>query len=53
MHDQRKRRIAADVANYVLLSVLCIIWLLPIVWIFLESFNKNTAPYQDLSLIHI
>ena len=24
-----------------------IIWLLPIVWIFLESFNKNTAPYQE------
>ena len=47
MHDQRKRRIVADIATYVLLTVLGIIWLLPIVWIFLESFNKNTAPYQE------
>lgn len=47
MHDQRKRRIVADIATYVLLTVLGVIWLLPIVWIFLESFNKNTAPYQD------
>ncbi len=23
-----------------------IIWLAPIVWVFLESFNQNTAPYQ-------
>lgn len=47
LHDQRKRRIAADVATYILLGVLAVIWLLPIVWIFLESFNKNTAPYQS------
>ena len=47
LHDQRKRRIAADVETYILLGVLAVIWLLPIVWIFLESFNKNTAPYQS------
>ena len=47
LHDQRKRRIAADVGTYILLGVLSIIWLVPIVWIFLESFNKNTAPYQN------
>ncbi|KFI64167.1 sugar ABC transporter permease [Bifidobacterium cuniculi] len=47
MHDQRKRRIVADVATYVLLGVLAVVWLFPIVWIFLESFNKNPAPYQN------
>ncbi len=47
LHDQRKRRIAADIGTYILLGVLSVIWLLPIVWIFLESFNKNTAPYQS------
>ena len=31
LHDQRKRRIAADVATYILLGVLAVIWLLPIV----------------------
>ncbi len=53
MHDQRKRRIAADIATYVLLTVLGIIWLLPIVWIFLESFKKNTAPYQETIMTFI
>ncbi len=33
--DQKSRRILGDVLTYVLLTVLGIIWLLPIVWIFL------------------
>ena len=37
--DQKSRRILGDVLTYVLLTVLGIIWLLPIVWIFLESLN--------------
>lgn len=45
--DQKSRRVLGDVLTYVLLTVLGIIWLLPIVWIFLESFNKNTAPFTD------
>ncbi|EFA22085.1 ABC transporter, permease protein [Bifidobacterium gallicum DSM 20093 = LMG 11596] len=45
MQDQRKRRILADILVYILLTALAIVWLLPIVWVFLESFNKNTAPY--------
>ena len=45
LHDQKKRRILGDVLSYVLLSVLAIIWLIPVVWVFLESFNKNTKPY--------
>ncbi|KFI74245.1 ABC transporter permease [Bifidobacterium minimum] len=46
MHDQRKRRIFGDVVTHVFLAVMAVIWLLPIVWVLLESFNENTAPYQ-------
>ncbi|RSX53391.1 ABC transporter, permease protein [Bifidobacterium dolichotidis] len=47
LQDQRKRRIFGDVLVYILLGVLSIIWLLPVVWVFLESFNKKTGPYQS------
>ncbi|NMN01060.1 ABC transporter, permease protein [Bifidobacterium sp. DSM 109958] len=47
MHDQRKRRIAGDVAAHLFLGVMAVIWLVPIVWVFFESFNRNTAPYTD------
>lgn len=40
------RRLAGDIASYVLLTVLGIIWIVPIVWVFMESFNKNPQPYQ-------
>ena len=46
LHDQRKRRIAADIITHIFLAVMAVIWLLPIVWVLLESFNENTAPYQ-------
>ena len=46
MHDQRRRRIVGDVVTHVFLAVMAVIWLLPIVWVLLESFNENTAPYQ-------
>jgi arabinogalactan oligomer/maltooligosaccharide transport system permease protein len=42
-----KRRIAGDVVAYIFLTVMAVIWLMPIVWVFLESFNKNTQPYQS------
>lgn len=44
MHDAKKRRILGDVLSYLFLGVMAIIWLIPIVWVFAESFNKNTAP---------
>lgn len=47
LKDQRKRRIAGDIVAHVFLAVLAIIWLIPIVWVFLEAFNKNPAPYQN------
>jgi arabinogalactan oligomer/maltooligosaccharide transport system permease protein len=34
-----------DVVSHVFLTVLALIWLIPIVWVLLESFNKNTAPF--------
>ncbi|KAB8298430.1 sugar ABC transporter permease [Bifidobacterium apri] len=42
-----KRRIAGDVVAYIFLTIMAIIWLVPIVWVVLESFNKNTQPYQS------
>ncbi len=42
-----QRRIAGDVVAYIFLTVMAVIWLMPIVWVFLESFNKNTQPYQS------
>ncbi|AKK04765.1 ABC-type maltose transport systems, permease component [Corynebacterium mustelae] len=46
MHNQRTARRIADIATHLFLGVLAIIWVMPIVWVVLESFNKSTAPYQ-------
>ena len=46
-HDQRKRRIVGDVLSHALLILLSVIWILPIVWVVLESFNKNSGPYNE------
>ena len=42
---ERRRRFVADTATHVFLGVLALAWLIPIVWIFMESFNKNTLPF--------
>jgi len=39
------RRVAGDVVAHVFLGVLSVLWLIPIVWVLMESFNQNTAPY--------
>ena len=44
--DQHVRRIIGDIFSHLFLAVLSIIWLIPIVWVFLESFNKNESPFQ-------
>lgn len=41
-----RRRIAVDVVVHIFLALLAIAWIIPIVWVVLESFNKNTAPYS-------
>ena len=46
LKDQHVRRIIGDIFSHLFLAVLSIIWLIPIVWVFLESFNKNESPFQ-------
>ena len=43
----RARRRAGDIAAHTFLTVMAVIWVIPIVWVLLESFNKNTAPYTS------
>ncbi|MDR1851114.1 MAG: ABC transporter permease subunit [Propionibacteriaceae bacterium] len=38
------RRVVGDVLAHVFLAVMSVIWLIPVIWIFFESFNKNTSP---------
>ncbi|KFJ04929.1 putative sugar ABC transport system membrane protein [Bifidobacterium tsurumiense] len=45
--NQHTRRVIGDVVSHIFLAIMAVIWLLPIVWVVLESFNKNTAPYQE------
>lgn len=47
LHDQKICRITGDVFAHLFLAILAVIWLVPIVWVFAESFNKNTAPYTS------
>lgn len=47
LHDQKIRRITGDIFAHLFLAILAVIWLVPIVWVFAESFNKNTAPYTS------
>ena len=46
-HNYRKRRMVTDIAVHSFLAVLGIVWLIPIVWVFFESFNANPAPYTN------
>ncbi|MDR0847459.1 MAG: ABC transporter permease subunit [Propionibacteriaceae bacterium] len=41
----KARRITGDVIAYIFLIVMSIIWLVPVVWVLAESFNKNTAAF--------
>ncbi|MDR1808738.1 MAG: sugar ABC transporter permease [Propionibacteriaceae bacterium] len=41
----RARRIIGDTAAHIFLAILAVAWLVPIVWIIMESFNKNTAAF--------
>lgn len=46
MHNIRTSRRIADAATHVFLAIMAIIWVIPIVWVVAESFNKNTAPFN-------
>lgn len=38
LHDQKIRRITGDIFAHLFLAILAVIWLVPIVWVFAESF---------------
>ena len=46
LKDQHVRRVIGDTFSHLFLLVLSVIWLIPILWVLLESFNKNTGSYQ-------
>lgn len=46
LKDQHVRRVIGDTFSHLFLLVLSVIWLVPILWVLLESFNKNTGSYQ-------
>ncbi|KEX88866.1 Maltose/maltodextrin ABC transporter, permease protein MalG [Corynebacterium pseudotuberculosis] len=48
--SQRRTRQLVDFLVHLFLTVLAIIWVIPIVWVVAESFNKNTAPYTNTFL---
>ena len=41
MKSLKGRRIASNVIIYVILTIMCIIWLVPIVWLVLQSFSAE------------
>lgn len=45
--SQRRTRQLVDFLVHLFLTILAIIWVVPIVWVVAESFNKNTAPYTS------
>lgn len=47
MHNIRRSRRIADLATHLFLAIMAIIWVIPIVWVVAESFNKNTAPFSS------
>lgn len=45
--SQRRTRQFVDFLVHLFLTILAIIWVVPILWVVAESFNKNTAPYTS------
>jgi len=41
----KARRVAGDIVSHVFLTIMAVIWIIPIVWVLMESFNQNTAPF--------
>ncbi len=46
----RKKRILADVIIYALLTALCILWLLPFFWLFMQSFRAEPGQFIETFL---
>ena len=43
--SMRRRRRLGDAVAHTFLTVMAVVWLVPIVWVVMESFNQNTLPY--------
>lgn len=46
----RKKRIIADTVIYVFLAVLCILWLVPFFWLFMQSFRAEPGQFIETFL---
>ncbi|MBE6588347.1 MAG: ABC transporter permease subunit [Ruminococcaceae bacterium] len=46
----RKKRIVADIIIYVFLAVLCILWLVPFFWLFMQSFRAEPGQFIETFL---
>lgn len=45
--SMKRNRMIADTAVHIILGIMAVIWLFPIVWIVMESFNGKKGPYSD------
>lgn len=46
----RKRRIITDVLIYTFLAILCILWLIPFFWLFMQSFRAEPGQFIETFL---
>ena len=45
--SMKRNRMIADTAVHIILGIMAFVWLFPILWILMESFNGKTGPYSD------
>lgn len=43
----RGGRVAADIATHIFLAVMCLIWLIPFVWLFMQSFRATPGQFSS------
>ena len=43
--SMRSRRLAADVATHIFLAVMCLVWILPFVWLVAQSFREGKGQF--------
>ena len=45
VHSLRTRRIAGDVVPYIFLAIVCVIWLIPLFWLVMQSFRDGKGQF--------
>ena len=43
----KAKRIAADTATHVFLAIMCIIWLIPFIWLLAHSFRETKGQFTN------